>query len=137
MGVHTRWVFHGTDAVESIISNPIAGFQPLASGTRGASLWGSGTYFARDAKYVAPCFCKPQPDHTRMMLMCLASTGMSCLGDPNHRGVLPMRINPHRYDSSVDSLSNPEIFIIQQPGAVYPAYLLLFCEERFFFFFAA
>lgn len=26
------------------------GFQPLMSGTRGNALWGSGTYFARDAK---------------------------------------------------------------------------------------
>eukprot|EP00401_Gymnodinium_catenatum_P039099 CAMPEP_0117458832 /NCGR_PEP_ID=MMETSP0784-20121206/1145_1 /TAXON_ID=39447 /ORGANISM="" /LENGTH=738 /DNA_ID=CAMNT_0005252385 /DNA_START=37 /DNA_END=2252 /DNA_ORIENTATION=- len=54
-GHHTRWGFHGAagEAIDSIILDPVAGFQPLASGTRGASLWGSGTYFARDAKYVA------------------------------------------------------------------------------------
>merc|ERR1712151_999729 len=33
-GTHTRWVFHGTDAIESIVSNPMNGFQPLACGTR-------------------------------------------------------------------------------------------------------
>jgi hypothetical protein len=126
-GVHTRWLFHGTDAVESIVNNPISGFQPLASGCRGASLWGSGTYFARDAKYVADgSFCKPSLEGSRRMLMCLAMTGMPCLGDAQHKGVLPMRLSPHRYDSSVDSLSNPEIFIIQHPAAAYPAYVITF-----------
>merc|ERR1712048_138543 len=126
-GVHTRWVFHGTDAVESIVSNPIAGFQPLAAGTKGASLWGSGTYFARDAKYVADgSFCKRESDGTRRMLACLAMTGMPCLGDPQQKGVLPMRQGVHRYNCSVDSLSSPEIFIVQHPSAVYPAYVITF-----------
>lgn len=126
-GVHTSWAFHGTDAIDSIISNPITGFQPLASGTRGASLWGSGTYFARDAKYVAEGgFCHPGPDGTCRMLMCLLTIGMPCLGDPNHHGVLPLRQGNHRYNSSVDSLSNPEIFIVTHPGAAHPAYLITF-----------
>merc|ERR1712190_578733 len=33
-GLHTRWAFHGTSAIESIVSNPMTGFQPLTSGTR-------------------------------------------------------------------------------------------------------
>jgi len=130
-GTHTVWAFHGAEAsaVESIISNPVAGFQPLASGTRGASLWGSGTYFARDAKYVADGgFCgEPSPaDGSRRMLMCLLSVGIPCLGDPQHKGVLPFRQKPHRYNSSVDSLANPEIYVIQHPGAALPAYMITF-----------
>ena len=35
----------------SSVDNPVSGFQPLAAGSKGASLWGLGTYFARDAKY--------------------------------------------------------------------------------------
>lgn len=129
-GVHTCWAFHGADAqaIDSIIHNPVAGFQPLAAGTRGASLWGSGTYFARDAKYVADGgFCgAPAPDGTRKMLMCLLITGTACLGCPNHKGVLPFRRKPHRYNSSVDCLSNPEVFVIQQSGAAMAAYLITF-----------
>jgi Ca2+-binding EF-hand superfamily protein len=127
-GVHTRWAFHGTAAVESIVSNPMSGFQPLASGTRGASLWGPGTYFARDAKYVADGpFCgEPAADGSRRMLMCLLTSGMPCLGDPQNHGVLPVRQGMHRYDSTVDSLSSPEIFIVQHPGAAYPAYVITF-----------
>merc|ERR1712183_225146 len=50
-GTHTRWVFHGADsiAIESIVTSHIAGFLPVASGSRASSVWGSGTYFARDA----------------------------------------------------------------------------------------
>eukprot|EP00928_Gymnodinium_smaydae_P038466 TRINITY_DN2652_c0_g2_i1.p1 TRINITY_DN2652_c0_g2~~TRINITY_DN2652_c0_g2_i1.p1 ORF type:complete len:955 (+),score=197.02 TRINITY_DN2652_c0_g2_i1:88-2952(+) len=130
-GTHSRWAFHGTTAVESIVGNPLAGFQPLASGLRGASLWGSGTYFARDAKYVSDGqFCGPPSptDGSRRMLLCLLFTGMACLGDPQHRGVLPIRQGWHRYDSTVDSLANPEIFVVQHPGAAYPAYVITFAS---------
>jgi len=129
-GVHTCWAFHGADttATESIVTNQVAGFQPLASGSRNAALWGSGTYFARDAHYVADShFCgSPASDGTRQMLMCLIMLGMPCVGDPQHRGVLPFRQKPHRYNSTVDSLSCPEIYILQHPGAAYPAYLITF-----------
>mmetsp|Transcript_86692 Transcript_86692/g.250373 ORF Transcript_86692/g.250373 Transcript_86692/m.250373 type:complete len:762 (+) Transcript_86692:47-2332(+) len=129
-GVHTSWAFHGADAnaIDSIVNSPVAGFQPLASGTRGASLWGSGTYFARDAKYVADGgFCGQKvPNGTRRMLMCLLMTGMPCLGDPNHKGVLPFRKKPHRYHCSVDCLSSPEVYITQHSGAAHAAYLITF-----------
>jgi len=127
-GVHTRWLFHGSSALDSIVSNPLQGFQPLASGSQGQSVWGLGTYFARDAEYVAAGpFCgQPAPDGSRRMLLCLVTTGMSCAGDPNHFGILPFRRNPHRYNSSVDSLSSPEIYIVQHPGAAYPAYVITF-----------
>jgi len=129
-GVHTSWAFHGASeaAIDSIVNASVAGFVPLAAGTRGATLWGHGTYFARDAKYVADGgFCgKPSPDGTRRMMMCLLTTGIPCVGDPEHYGMLPLRRKPHRYHSSVDSMSSPEIFITQHSGAAQAAYLLTF-----------
>lgn len=124
-GVHTRWVFHGTNAIESIVTDPMVGFQPLVAGSGAGTLWGAGTYFARDARYaVCGGFCAPAANGTRRVLMCLAMTGAFCLGDVAHKGVLPFRRPPYRYNSSVDSLSNPEIFIIQHPGAAHPAYVV-------------
>lgn len=126
-GLHTRWAFHGTSAIDSIVNNPMTGFQPLMSGTRLGSVWGAGTYFARDAKYVVDSnLCQPASDGSRKMLMCLLMTGMSCLGSPEHRGVLPYRRKPHRYHSSVDSLSSPEVFVMQHPGSAHPAYVVTF-----------
>jgi hypothetical protein len=128
-GTHTCWAFHGADAsaIESILNDPVAGFQPLATG-KNTHVWGAGTYFARDAKYVADGgFCgAPAKDGSKQMLMCLLSIGTPCLGDPKHNGVLPYRQQPHRYTCSVDSLSNPEVYIVQHPGAAMPAYLITF-----------
>eukprot|EP00446_Apocalathium_sp_SHHI-4_P025482 CAMPEP_0177253842 /NCGR_PEP_ID=MMETSP0367-20130122/55414_1 /TAXON_ID=447022 ORGANISM="Scrippsiella hangoei-like, Strain SHHI-4" /NCGR_SAMPLE_ID=MMETSP0367 /ASSEMBLY_ACC=CAM_ASM_000362 /LENGTH=196 /DNA_ID=CAMNT_0018707267 /DNA_START=30 /DNA_END=620 /DNA_ORIENTATION=- len=69
-GVHTRWLFHGSRDTDSIVSNPIQGFQPLASGSQGEAVWGRGTYFARDAEYVAAGpFCgMPAADGTRRIV---------------------------------------------------------------------
>jgi len=127
-GVHTRWGFHGTDAIDSIVLDPITGFQPLASGARLVSLWGSGTYFARDAKYVVDAgFSSPDPkDSSKRMLICLLNLGIPTLGDPGHKGVLPARQGCHHYNSTVDSLSSPEIYIMQHPAAAYPAYVITF-----------
>jgi len=122
-GLHTRWAFHGTQAVESIVNNPMQGFQPLIASRQ---VWGSGTYFARDAKYVSDGgFCL-NTQQGRVALMTLLMTGLPCLGDPLHRGVLPFRVKPHRYNSTVDSLSNPEIYIVQHPAAALPAYVITF-----------
>lgn len=129
-GTHTCWGFHGAslDAIESIVSDPVTGFQPLASGTKKASLWGAGTYFARDARYVAEGgFCAaPCADGTQQMLMSLLIIGVPCLGGPEQHGVLPFRRKPHRYNSSVDCLASPEVYVIQHPGGAYPAYVITF-----------
>jgi len=133
-GTHTCWAFHGADAAttQTIVNDPIAGFQPLAaSGTSGGSApWGSGTYFARDARRaVAGGLCPRAADGTRSVLLCLLTTGVPCLGDPQHRGVLPMRHSPHRYNCAVDSLSSPEAYVLQHPGAAHAAYLITFAPE--------
>ncbi|CAK9074268.1 Hypothetical protein SCF082_LOCUS36187 [Durusdinium trenchii] len=109
-GKNWSWAFHGglSENLESIVSCRMAGFQPLAAGSRGSLVWGSGTYFAREARYVSEGgFCgKPNADGTRQMLLCLLMTGLPCLGSPQHKGVLPFRSKPYRYHSSVDSLSS-------------------------------
>jgi hypothetical protein len=129
-GVHTIWTWHGADsnAIDSIINDPMQGMRPLAVGTKGSSTWGKGTYLARDAKYVGEAgFCgQPSQNGTSRMLLCLTMIGIPCAGDPNHQGLLPYRCKPHRYHSSVDHLSTPEIFIVQQGGAVLPAYVVTF-----------
>jgi len=127
-GIHTRWVFHGTAAIEDIALNPIAGFLPTASGARGGTLWGAGTYFARDAKYVARAgFAVNMPNgRSRRMFMCLFVCGVPCLGDPDNRGILPLRQDQCHYNSCIDSLNNPEIWVGQLSRAAYPAYVITF-----------
>jgi len=127
-GVHSCWAFHGCclDNLFSIAESP-KGFEQRYRPQSWTSVWGSGFYFAREALYVAGGhFCNPPArDGTRKMLLCQLLLGASCLGDPKHT-TLPFRQRPHRYNSSVDSLSSPEIYVLQESGAIYPAYVITF-----------
>ncbi|XRB10033.1 poly [ADP-ribose] polymerase [Pycnococcus provasolii] len=126
-GVHARWLFHGTpseEALESIINNPVTGFRVTASGSTAGTLWGPYIYFARDAQYSLPYSCKANDGSYKMML-CLVELGMTCLGDADSK-LLPTRRDHHRYDSAVDSLSNPEIFCATTDAQIYPAYVITF-----------
>lgn len=124
-GVHTRWLFHGSNAIDSIIGDPLNGFKITLSKT---SMWGIGIYFARDAQYPDDhgFFGEPRPDGTKDMLLCLAVTGVSTLGDEAY-AIGPYRHGSHhRYNSFVDSLSNPEIFVVNSANAVVPAYVITY-----------
>lgn len=124
-GVHTRWLFHGSNAIDSIIADPLNGFKITLSKS---SMWGMGIYLARDAQYPDDhgFFGEPRPDGTKDMLLCLAVTGISALGDESF-AIMPYRPqSQHRYNSFVDTLSNPEIFVVSSPGAVVPAYVITY-----------
>lgn len=131
--VHVRWLFHGpgsAQALDSIVST-IDGFNPLLSGSQVGELWGAGSYFARDAQYVAvPPYVATLDSGLKQVLLCLVEIGMPCLATPEHVGtgaLLPFRHEKHRYNSTVDSLSNPEIFVVQSGTQALPAYLITFC----------
>jgi len=124
-GVHTRWLFHGSRAIDSIVSDPLNGFKVTLSKT---AMWGAGSYFARDAQYPDDhgFFGEPRADGTKDMLLCLVVTGMSVLGDEAF-AIQPYRNGTqHRYNSFVDSMSNPEIFVVNRSCAVLPAYVITY-----------
>lgn len=128
-GVHTRWLFHGSPAIDSIISDPLEGFKITLAHT---TMWGAGIYFARDAQYPDDhgFTGKPKEDGTKEMLLTLVVTGMSCLGDDTY-SIMPYRFNArHRYNSFVDSLSNPEIMVVNSSSAALPAYVITYAEAQ-------
>mmetsp|Transcript_140573 Transcript_140573/g.449339 ORF Transcript_140573/g.449339 Transcript_140573/m.449339 type:complete len:157 (-) Transcript_140573:203-673(-) len=129
-GVNVRWLFHGPQTVEAMdsITCTLDGFNPLLSGSAVGQLFGAGMYFARDAQY-SDAFAVRLPSGERQVLLCLVEVGMSCLASPDHVGrtcLLPFRSQRFRYNSTVDSLSNPEIFIVQCSAQCLPAYLITF-----------
>lgn len=91
-------------------------------------------YFARDAAYTDTLIdnsgspvCRG-PDGTRRVLLCLVTTGMSCLGakDLPIHAVYRKTDESVSYDSAVDSLANPEIFVVSNGVQAYPAYLITY-----------
>jgi len=133
-GAHSRWLFHGcgnpkapaadgTAALKSIIENPDRGF---ADGLNTRSLFGFGSYFARDAAYPVNehLCCASDENGVEMVLLCLVEVGLPCVGD-EHMKNLP-RVHPDvrlNYTSYVDYAANPEFYVV--PGErAYPAYII-------------
>lgn len=133
-GTHIRWLFHGSPAINEIISNPIDAFKIVAAGTVG-QIWGKGSYFARDAEYPILQNFAPQEsaDGSRRMLLCLVFTGIVCAGDPDN-SVMPTRFEnvlKHKYHSSVDYMCDPKIHVINHENQILPAYVITCRPLRF------
>jgi len=130
-GVHVKWLFHGTTseaAIASIVKDPMSGFKMSMAGSTAGTLWGAGTYCARDPHYCFDHgFYARGGDGSCKLFLCLVETGMPTVGDPElSLDMLPFRQQHHRYTSVVDSLSNPEVFCVGHAPALFPAYLITF-----------
>ena len=60
-------------------------------------------------------------------MLCLVTTGMSCLGQEG-MSKFPLRQKGkyHKFDSVVDSLSCPEIFVVQRDAQIHVAYVITY-----------
>lgn len=108
-------LFHGTseNAVNAIAGG---GFDPSYNTV---SAYGKGTYFARDASY-SYNYMKTQKNGISYMFLCDVLVGRSCLGS---NGAV---INTEKYDSSVNSLEKPTIFVTPYADGAYPKYIIAF-----------
>eukprot|EP00928_Gymnodinium_smaydae_P047266 TRINITY_DN31533_c0_g1_i1.p1 TRINITY_DN31533_c0_g1~~TRINITY_DN31533_c0_g1_i1.p1 ORF type:complete len:679 (-),score=24.19 TRINITY_DN31533_c0_g1_i1:64-2100(-) len=120
-GVHTRWGFHGTKAAASILDQ---GFLVMPGANTGNHLFGKGIYFARDPEYVVAAKFSLQPDmKTHVMLLCLLLTGVPTLGGEHmDTANMPFRSGEHRYNSFIDSFSDPQVYVMPDGAAILPAY---------------
>ncbi|CAK0876441.1 unnamed protein product [Prorocentrum cordatum] len=134
--IHMRWLFHGPGTMGAVdsISNGLDGFNPLMTGSTFSPVWGSGVYFAVDGQYASsPPYAAVLPTGDKQIFLCLVATGMPCTASADRTGtrcLLPFRRGKQRYNSTVDSLSNPEIVVVQNGSQALPAYLITFSEAR-------
>ncbi|KAL2076618.1 hypothetical protein ACEWY4_027790 [Coilia grayii] len=119
-----RLLFHGTDSkhVDAICQR---NFDWRVCGTHG-NAYGKGSYFARDASYAHRYTSHPG---ARAVFVCRVlvgehTQGSSSLLRPPPRGEGDMRL----YDSCVDDVANPSIFVVFEKHQVYPEYLLRYEE---------
>ena len=117
-----RWLFHGTKSenVPSIIQN---GFN--RSYGVGCS-YGKGCYFARDAA-LAYSYASPDTFGNRYIFLCRVAVGEWCQG---RNGQIVPDAKPYNtvelYDTTVDNVKNPSIFVTYHDAQVYPEYLITF-----------
>lgn len=92
-------------------------------------MYGLGTYFAVDASYSAnPTYSVPSADGTQLMFVTLVLTGLytqgkSCMMVPPPRSSQ----DPYdRFDSVVDNVNKPSMFVVFHDCQAYPDYLITF-----------
>uniref|UniRef100_A0A8D0FE88 Poly [ADP-ribose] polymerase n=1 Tax=Strix occidentalis caurina TaxID=311401 RepID=A0A8D0FE88_STROC len=122
-----KLLFHGT-AASSLSTINYSGFNRGFAG-KNAAVIGNGTYFAVDASYSAQdTYSVPDMNGRRYMYLARVLTGQYCAG---RKGLItPPPKNPadptDLYDSVVDDVNNPTMFVIFNDIQAYPQYLITF-----------
>jgi hypothetical protein len=118
-----KWLFHGTSRCTSL---KIAeqGFNRSFAGSANATRYGKGVYFARDAQYSLDTrYAQPDADGCRRLCLCRVLCGEYCKGGQDIVAPRP-RNSFQLFDSTVDDVANPSIYVIYHDAAAYPDYLV-------------
>lgn len=119
-------LFHGTCHTTVAYINE-HGFNRSYAG-KNAAMYGNGTYFAVNASYSANrTYSKPKPNGEQCMYLCRVLTGDFTLGKQGM--IVPptkTATSVHQFDSVVDNMANPTMYIIFHDSHAYPEYLITF-----------
>ncbi|MGH0137303.1 UNVERIFIED_CONTAM: hypothetical protein FKN15_034388 [Acipenser sinensis] len=119
--VDEKFLFHGTEQslLDAICEQ---NFDWRICGVHG-SLYGKGSYFARDASY-SHNYSKTRTG-TQILFVARVLVGEFTRGKSNYVRPPPKDgSNTSFYNSCVDSKSNPSIFVIFEKHQIYPEYLI-------------
>ncbi|NXX38338.1 PAR12 polymerase, partial [Tricholaema leucomelas] len=124
--VDERLLFHGTNPshIPAICEQ---NFDWRICGTHG-TMYGKGSYFARDASYSHE-YCSSHSGHYSMFVAHVL-VGDFVQGKPEYLRPPSRATNSNRlYDSCVDDLTDPSIFVIFEKHQIYPAYILEYSSD--------
>lgn len=121
-----KWLYHGTS--ENLVSKVAQqGFNRSYTGTTsGRAVWGKGCYFALNASYsMSTTYSTPNADGLQHIFACRVVVGEYCKG---REGLLapPSRSGDINFDSTVDDVRQPQIFVTYNDAQAYPEYLVQF-----------
>ncbi|XP_072528750.1 protein mono-ADP-ribosyltransferase PARP12-like [Salminus brasiliensis] len=124
--VGERKLFHGTDPkhIDAICLN---NFDWRICGTHGTA-YGKGSYFAKDAKY---SHSYTGDSTVRNMFVCQILVGDYTVGNSSY--VRPPSKDGGDtvfYDSCVNDIRNPSIFVVFEKHQIYPEYLIQYREAH-------
>ncbi|XP_019851552.1 PREDICTED: poly [ADP-ribose] polymerase 14-like [Amphimedon queenslandica] len=122
--INERHLWHGTNH-ETIEKINTQGFNRSFAGKH-ATAFGKGVYFATNSAY-SHKYADPGVNKHRYMFYVQVLTGEYTRGDTNTI-VPPMKPNQQNpavlYDSTVNDINNPTIFVVYKDTQNYPAYLV-------------
>jgi len=120
------WLFHGTtaDIVPKIMQQ---GFNRSFCG-RNATMLGKGVYFARDASYSSShAYAAPDESGIQRMFLCRVVVGKCCVGVKDALAPGMQDAGKHLlYDTTVDNVRDPSIYVTYHDAQAYPEYLIHF-----------
>ena len=122
-----KQLFHGTPDAVAVQSIMRSNFDWRMAG-RNATVLGKGSYFARDASF-SDRYSGINAPILRWMFLARVLTGNMAKGNPQY--VKPPPLDPSKphgdaYDSCVDKLEQPSIFVIFDSDQCYPEYVISF-----------
>lgn len=126
-----KWLWHGTNAevIPKIIQQ---GFNRSFCG-RNATFYGKGVYFAKNSSYSSsPTYSTPDDAGVQHMFACRVVVGEYCRGvkdalTPDIRPDIPS--GTVLYDTTVDVLGDPQIFVTYHDAQAYPEYIIHFIQN--------
>lgn len=118
--VEERLLFHGTDPslLDAICDQ---NFDWRMCGVHG-TLYGKGSYFARDAAY-SHNYCK-STSTSKTMFVARVLVGEFTRGSSSYVRPPAKGLNKNLYDSCVDNIINPAIFVIFEKYQIYPEFVI-------------
>jgi len=120
-----RWLFHGTSS-ETVPLITQQGFNRAFAG-KNATYFGKGVYFAVNSSYSAnTTYSPPDKNKLQRMFMCRVVVGDWCAGKS---GALTPDTKPNSlelFDTTVDSICEPSIFVAYHDAQAYPEYIVSF-----------
>ncbi len=95
-------------------------------------MYGKGVYFARDASYSSSDTYSPKNSSGhKFILACNVVVGEFCLGKTDARTPdLRDAAKNILYDSTVDNMNNPSLYVTYHDAQATPEYLIVFKEGR-------
>jgi poly [ADP-ribose] polymerase 10/14/15 len=123
-----RYLFHGThcDTAKKIAAS---GFNRSFAGSANAAAYGVGTYFARNASYSdRDSYTPKDKDGYKTMILCKVTVGTFALGVWDMRAP-PARDDGRLHDSTVDYVSNPDIFVAYNDAQAYPEFIITYKRD--------
>jgi hypothetical protein len=111
-------LYHGTQ--EKFLNSISAkGFNPTINKR---SMYGKGSYFARDASYSRE-YAAPASDNISFLVLCNI---LFCEATVYPRDAV---IDTTKYDNSVDNLKNPSIYVTPYAEGAIPRYIVAFHKD--------
>lgn len=124
--IERKWLFHGTTH-DNLGKIEKQGFNRAFAG-KNAVVYGKGVYFARDASYSAhQKYSRADNSGTKYIFLSRVVVGDWSKGT---NGQLTPDPKPHNslelFDSTVDNVRNPSVFVVYHDSQAYPEYLVSF-----------